>query len=50
MCEQFVDPNPKTKGRGTNPDAKGGPASASASPALTPNAAPQTEPPPVALD
>jgi DNA polymerase sigma len=50
VCEQFVDPNPKTKGRGTNPDAKGGPASASASPALTPNAAPQTEPPPVALD
>ena len=59
VCEQFVDPNPKTKGRGANPDAKGAPQggnpnpnpnSASASPALGAVAAPQTDPPPVALD
>ena len=59
VCEQFVDPNPKTKGRGANPDAKGAPQggnpnpnpnSASASPALGAVAAPPTDPPPVALD
>ena len=57
VCEQFVDPNPKPKGRGANPDAKGAPqggntnpASASASPALGAIAAPPADPPPVALD
>jgi len=39
VCEAFVDPNPKTKGRGTNPDAKGVIASPAASPALAPNTA-----------